>query len=132
VNKKPVGWLVVALSAIPCVADSNRTEDGALGTDIVQALQVPEDERTAAADFLELPRTDLFLLLADPKPLEDTGLRGGGSYYSVLRKSHEYGWGSELKLEQGTLRTGFAGLDFGYFLNTATATCCWPSACRRS
>lgn len=40
--------------------------------------------------------------------------RGGGSYYSFVRKSQEYGRGSDIGLEQGYLKVGFAGADYGF------------------
>jgi hypothetical protein len=40
-------------------------------------------------------------------------LRGGGAYYSFSRLTHEYGYGSDIELQQGYLSVGFAGADFG-------------------
>jgi uncharacterized protein (TIGR03437 family) len=40
--------------------------------------------------------------------------RGGGAYYSFARQDHPYGYGSDLSLEGGALRVGFAGADFGF------------------
>jgi hypothetical protein len=39
--------------------------------------------------------------------------RGGGSYYSFTRRTHEYGWGTQIGLEQDTLKVSFAGADYG-------------------
>ncbi|MDN3273190.1 hypothetical protein QWJ07_02975 [Frankia sp. RB7] len=44
-------------------------------------------------------------------------LRGGGAYYSFARGTHEYGAGSDIGLEGGTLRVGFAGANYGFFLD---------------
>jgi hypothetical protein len=44
-------------------------------------------------------------------------IAGEGRYYSFLRRTHEYGHGSDIALENGMFSTGFAGLDYGYFLN---------------
>lgn len=41
-------------------------------------------------------------------------IRGGGSYYSFVRKNQEYGYGSDIGLEQGNLKVGFAGADYGF------------------
>jgi hypothetical protein len=41
-------------------------------------------------------------------------VRGGGAYYSFVRKSQEYGRGSDISLEQGYLSVGFAGADYGF------------------
>ena len=40
-------------------------------------------------------------------------IRGGGSYYSFVRLTHEYGYGSDIQLEQNYLSVGFAGADYG-------------------
>lgn len=42
--------------------------------------------------------------------------RGGGSYYSFVRKTHEYGQGSDISLERNQLRVGFAGADYGFIV----------------
>jgi hypothetical protein len=44
-------------------------------------------------------------------------VRGEGRYFSFLRRTHENGQGSDIKFEDGKFSTGFAGLDYGYFLN---------------
>ncbi len=75
----------------------------------------PED-RSAFADFLKQPETGLFRLLPREKYDNKLSIRGGGAYYSFKRLTHEYGYGSDISLEQGALRVGFAGQDFGFFL----------------
>ena len=40
-------------------------------------------------------------------------MRGGGAYFSFHFRSHEYGYGSDISYEQGLLRVGFAGADYG-------------------
>src|SRR6185295_2029160 len=40
-------------------------------------------------------------------------LRGGGAYYSFVRNTHEYGYGSDIELSRGVFSVGFAGFDFG-------------------
>jgi hypothetical protein len=40
-------------------------------------------------------------------------IRGGGAYYSFTRKTHEYGYGSDIQLQRGDLTTGFAGANYG-------------------
>lgn len=40
-------------------------------------------------------------------------MRGGGSYFSFHYRSHQYGYGSDLSYEQGFLKVGFAGADYG-------------------
>jgi hypothetical protein len=41
---------------------------------------------------------------------------GDFRYYSMFRRTHEYGFGNEIALERGNVKTGFAGLDYGFFL----------------
>jgi hypothetical protein len=40
-------------------------------------------------------------------------IRGGGAYYSFHRLTHEYNYGSDIELQQGSLSVGFAGADYG-------------------
>jgi hypothetical protein len=41
-------------------------------------------------------------------------INGWGAYYSFTRLTHEYGYGSDLELQQGKLLVGFAGANFGF------------------
>jgi hypothetical protein len=52
----------------------------------------------------------------------DKVIRGGGAYYSFVRDDHEYGRGSDIKLDQNSFKVGFAGLDYGFFLNAGPGT----------
>lgn len=54
-----------------------------------------------------------------PKDEENPiGIRGGGSYYSFTTRSHSYNKIPQIGLlEDGRLRVGFAGLDYGFFTN---------------
>jgi hypothetical protein len=51
-------------------------------------------------------------------PHENSGgklaLYGDGAYYSFARKTNEYGFGSDIKLNKGNLEVGFAGADYGF------------------
>src|SRR5262245_20411543 len=47
--------------------------------------------------------------------------RGGGAYYSFIRLTREYGYGSDLSLERGDFRVGFAGADFGLLVSLGNA-----------
>lgn len=74
----------------------------------------PED-RLAFAEYLRGADAGLVRLLPRER-YERSGLltiRGGGAYYSFSRLSHEYGYGSDIELQQGKLSVGFAGADYG-------------------
>jgi hypothetical protein len=73
----------------------------------------PED-LAAFAEFLLLPDTGLARLMPREKYDGNLLIRGGGSYYSFTRLTNEYGYGSDIELQQGRLTTGFAGADFGF------------------
>jgi TonB family protein len=83
-------------------------------------LAVPEDVAIKYTDFLKLPKTGVAKIL--PRGLrEDVMLtRGGGAYYSFSRRAHEYGYGSDIALEKGLFRVGFAGVDYGFFVTLGT------------
>lgn len=84
-------------------------------------LSPSEEDRAAHAEFLRQPDTGLIRLLPREKFESEVyknnkkaiTLRGGGAYYSFSRLTHEYGYGSDIELEQGHLTTGFAGADYG-------------------
>jgi len=68
------------------------------------------------AEFLKQPNTGLIRILPREiydKPSELT-IRGGGSYYSFSRLTHEYGYGSDIELQQNNFSVGFAGADYGF------------------
>ena len=74
----------------------------------------------AHKQFLSKKNTGLLRLL--PRGAYDIKLRGGGAYYSFFHQSHEYGFGSDIGLEFGLIKTGFAGADFGILTNLGDAT----------
>jgi uncharacterized protein (TIGR03437 family) len=80
-------------------------------------LQPDSTDFTANAAFLAQPDTGLIRIL--PREKFDGALltRGGGAYYSFSRLVHEYGFGSDLSLEQKNFRVGFAGADFGFMVS---------------
>jgi hypothetical protein len=86
-------------------------------------LEPSEEDGVANFDFLQKPDTGLVRLL--PREIYDSPdhaekrltIHGGGSYYSFTRLTHEYGWGTQIGLEQGELTTSFAGADFGMLAN---------------
>ena len=84
-----------------------------------QFLAPSEEDKAAYADFLKQSDTGLIRLLPreafDSDVLNDgtrqkaMTIRGGGAYYSFARLTHEYGYGSDIELSQGSLITGFVG-----------------------
>lgn len=74
------------------------------------------EDKTAYPVFLRQPDTGMIRLM----PREDfDGVlysRGGGAYYSFARLTHLYDFGSDLGLERGSFRVGFAGADFGFLV----------------
>lgn len=81
-------------------------------------LLAPSDEdRKTYAEFLASPDTGLIRLLPRGKWDDKLSMRGGGAYYSFTRLTHEYGYGSDVELQQGQLTVGFAGADFGFMLD---------------
>lgn len=89
-----------------------------------QFLDVSDADRTAYTDLLALPDTGLIRLL--PRDIFDSEaykknkrtitIRGGGAYYSFVKKTHEYGYGSDIELDHDNLLVGFAGYDYGMIL----------------
>jgi len=81
-------------------------------------LLAPSDEdRKTYAEFLSGADTGLIRLLPRGKWDDKLSMHGGGAYYSFQRLTHEYGYGSDVELEQGNLSVGFAGADFGFMLD---------------
>lgn len=82
-------------------------------------LAPSDDDRSALSEFLKQSDTGLIRLLPresfdeSPKKPGKLTIRGGGAYYSLVRLTHEYGYGSDIQLEQNHLRVGFAGADYG-------------------
>lgn len=82
-------------------------------------LAPSSEDFEAYAKFLGQPETGLTRLL--PREIYDSAkhpekkmtIEGGGSYFSFTRLTHEYGWGTQIGLEQGQLKTSFAGADYG-------------------
>jgi hypothetical protein len=118
-----MAFLAVMLSPLTVFGQTRSREDilkelTAKRAELVKlekALLPPsEQDQLAYADFLQQPDTGLIRLL----PREDydckliSSIRGGGSYYSFTGRTHEYGE-SQIGLEQGYLKTGFAGANYG-------------------
>jgi hypothetical protein len=98
---------------------------------------VPVFDRKAMEKLLEVPKEistrslkgnlgqSIRLVRLQPRDAasiaqRETVMRGGGAYFSFVTGSHEYGQGSDIELHQGKLRVGFAGADYGFFLNVGT------------
>jgi hypothetical protein len=84
-----------------------RSQIGALEKDIM----MPDAKDSALAAKLGV---NVIRLLPREKYDGVLATRGGGSYYSFHRKSQEYGRGSDIGLERGYLKVGFAGADYGF------------------
>ncbi len=90
-----------------------------------QFLAPSEEDFASYAEFLRQPNTGLIRLLprevyddftVRPGAKKSLTVRGGGAYYSFTKKTHEYGYGSDIELAQNYLSVGFAGLDYGMLL----------------
>lgn len=86
-----------------------------------KVLAVADSDREEFAAFLSQPQTGIIRLLPretyDGNAKRALAIRGGGAYYSFVRKTHEYGYGSDIELAQEQLSAGFAGADYGMLLN---------------
>lgn len=102
--------------------ETKRAELSALET---RFLSPSAEDRAAYAEFLRQSDTGLIRLL--PREVYESEsyknnkktitMRGGGSYYSFLLRTHEYGEGTDIGLDSGQLRVGFAGFNFGIMTN---------------
>jgi hypothetical protein len=122
--------LTLILACLSVVAQSPSREDvikeieakrAELAVLEKQVLAVSDTDREEFAAFLKQPQTGMIRLL--PRETYDgagkraLAIAGGGAYYSFVRKTHEYGQGSDIELQQGQLSVGFAGADYGMLLN---------------
>lgn len=80
-------------------------------------LSTSKEDRREHAAFLAQPGTGLVRLLPREKWDSKLSTRGDGAYYSFSRRTHEYGRGNDIELQQDQLSVGFAGADFGFMLN---------------
>lgn len=96
-----------------------ETKRAELGKLELKVLEPAAEDREAHSQFLAQPNTGLIRLLPrekyDSHAKGESGLtiRGGGAFYSFVRLTHEYGYGSDIMLEQNYLSVGFAGADYG-------------------
>src|SRR5262249_43759650 len=92
-------------------------------------LSPSADDLAAFAEFLKQPNTGLIRIL--PRGLYEDRLtiRGGGAYYSFIRLTNEYGYGSDIELQrvptnefvappiaEYNFQVGFAGADYGFIV----------------
>lgn len=100
-----------------------------------KSLATSEEDRSKYSEFLKEPNSGLIMLLprgryevnaaeapkkkteTTPTGIKSDVLRGGGAYYSFSLLTHEYNYGSDLSLERGQFRVGFAGADYGFLAN---------------
>lgn len=91
--------------------EAKRAELAALQKLIIEPS---EEDRTAYADFLKQPETGLMRILPrETYGYDVVGMRGGGSYYSFTKRTHEYSNTTDISLEQGYFQAGFAGANYG-------------------
>ena len=97
------------------------TLEGELKVKELVFLQPASEDFAANSAALAQPDTGLIRIM--PREGFDGVLltRGGGAYYSFIRLTHEYGYGSDLSLEQRNFRVGFAGADFGFLVTLGDA-----------
>ncbi len=122
--------LLISLSAPRARAQADARAQAAAEIENLRAqikakesvLLAPSNEdRKAHALFLAQQGTGLVRLLPREKWDGVLSTRGGGAYYSFTLRSHEYGRGTNIGLEQDYLGTGFGGADFGFISNIGDA-----------
>jgi hypothetical protein len=84
-------------------------------------LAPSNEDRQAYAEFLSQSGAGLVRLLPREKWDGKLSTSGGGAFYSFANRTHEYGRGSDIMLEQGRFGVGFAGADFGFIVNLGDA-----------
>ena len=80
-------------------------------------LEPSAEDKAAFAAFLRQPDTGLTRLLPRERYGQKLTISGGGYVYSFRRLTHEYGYGSDISLEQDRFKVGFAGADYGFFVS---------------
>ncbi|HKR12319.1 MAG TPA: hypothetical protein VJT15_09685 [Pyrinomonadaceae bacterium] len=81
-------------------------------------LDISDADREANAAFIGGSDSGVIRLLPREKYDQKVmTMTGGGAYYSFVRSTHEYGYGSDISLDQGMLSVGFAGADYGMLFN---------------
>jgi hypothetical protein len=83
-------------------------------------FEVPRDIVDRYVPIVSRGNAGVITLLSDQaieKNRSFLRVQGDGRYYSFVRRTHEYGYGSDIEFRDGGFSVGFAGLDFGYILN---------------
>jgi hypothetical protein len=90
--------------------------------DALREIDVPKQLSNQFSSLLAQPNTGIIRL--QPRTVEPqrkarllAAVTGGGAYYSFVQRTHEYGQGSDVEYDAGILSNGFAGADYGFFLN---------------
>jgi hypothetical protein len=130
--KRNISFIVIALFALTVISTSNtlaQQKDRAQIKQEIDALNQQMKQKEAEllapskkaqqtfAEFLKQPDTGLIRLLPRDRNDNNLKIRGGGAYYSFVRKTHEYGYGSDIELQQKYFSVGFAGADYGFLLD---------------
>ncbi len=98
--------------------EAKRTEMTALEKKL---LAPSAADREANRSFLSQPDTGIMRLLPREKYDSDAykenkrilSVRGGGSFYSFTRKTHEYGEATDINLTWNNFSVGFGGANYG-------------------
>ena len=80
-------------------------------------LEPSAEDKAAFAAFLRQPDTGLTRLLPRERYGQKLTIPGSGYVYSFRRLTHEYGYGSDISLEQDRFKVGFAGANYGFFVS---------------
>lgn len=81
-----------------------------------QLLAVPEESKNRYSSLLKKQNAGIIKILPRGKYEEAMLMNGGGAYYSFIQKTHAYGHSSDIELTSGEFKVGFAGADYGFFL----------------
>jgi hypothetical protein len=112
--------ILTIIAGSVCAQEVPRDEKFNIIKELRERIAGLEQEylRPDAADIENALKQNATALRLLPREKYDGKMitRGGGSYYSFTKNTHEYGW-SELGLEQGKLKVGFAGADYGFLLD---------------
>jgi hypothetical protein len=104
---------VPAQSRLEAIEKLNNLKQEAESLEKIVMAPVKEDVSAA-----EKENANVFRLL--PRETYDKGLlntRGGGAYYSFVKRSHSYNDTPQIELQQNNLSVGFYGASYGFITN---------------